>query len=157
MAEWGANMGEQNNRILNPDALRDLRALIAGTQGRAGRGVALAPMVAMGRHLADGVRLTIDFDAVAELGHPVVVLHAPVPTPEDAAAGMPAVPHAWRAVLSRREQQVALLVAQGLRNREIADRLYISLATVKDHVHNILEKTGIRGRTALAATLLGQR
>ncbi|MFQ5479496.1 MAG: response regulator transcription factor, partial [Candidatus Binatia bacterium] len=47
--------------------------------------------------------------------------------------------------------EVAGLVAEGLSNREIAARLYISVATTKDHVHNILAKLGLPNRTAVAA------
>jgi two-component system nitrate/nitrite response regulator NarL len=48
--------------------------------------------------------------------------------------------------LTQRECQVADLLDEGLSNRQIADRLGISLATVKTHVHNILHKTGAYGR-----------
>ena len=53
--------------------------------------------------------------------------------------------------LSRRELEVAALVAAGLRNRVIGERLFISLGTVKDHVHAILTKTGLEGRAAVIA------
>jgi len=55
------------------------------------------------------------------------------------------------APLTARERQVAALVARGLRNRDIADELVLSLATVKDHVHSILLKTGLKSRAAVAA------
>jgi LuxR family maltose regulon positive regulatory protein len=53
--------------------------------------------------------------------------------------------------LSPRELEVLRLVAEGLSNREIADRLVISVGTVKTHVHNILGKLDVRGRTQAAA------
>jgi LuxR family maltose regulon positive regulatory protein len=53
--------------------------------------------------------------------------------------------------LSERELEVLGLVAQGLSNREIADRLIISVGTVKTHVHNICGKLGVRGRTRASA------
>jgi DNA-binding NarL/FixJ family response regulator len=56
-------------------------------------------------------------------------------------------------VLSPREREVALLVAQGLRNREIAARLYISERTVENHVHRMLERAGLRSRAELAAQM----
>jgi two-component system, NarL family, nitrate/nitrite response regulator NarL len=57
--------------------------------------------------------------------------------------------------LSVRERQVAALLARGRRNREIAEELVISLATVKDHVHSILTKTGLTSRSAVAAAWHG--
>lgn len=51
--------------------------------------------------------------------------------------------------ISPREQEVIVLLNEGLGNREIAQKLCVSLATVKSHVHNIYEKTGAKGRYAL--------
>jgi len=48
--------------------------------------------------------------------------------------------------LTPREEEVLGLVAEGLRNKEIAARLHITLATVKNHVHNLLEKLQANGR-----------
>jgi len=52
--------------------------------------------------------------------------------------------------LSKREREVADLVAQGLSNQEIADKLYISVRTVKAHLTSIFSKTGCRDRLELA-------
>ena len=90
--------------------------------------------------LPEGTGVTIDFEAAEELGHPLVVLR-----PNEA------LPSAL-ASLSTREREVAALVACGLTNKEIAARLHIALGTVKDHVHNMLEKTRLANRTALATT-----
>lgn len=48
--------------------------------------------------------------------------------------------------LTQRERQVASALADGLTNKEIARELCISLATVKSHVHNVLQKLHITGR-----------
>jgi len=52
--------------------------------------------------------------------------------------------------LTRREAEVAALVAQGLTNRDIATRLFISVRTVEVHVDHILTKLGFHTRTELA-------
>ncbi len=53
--------------------------------------------------------------------------------------------------LSERELDVLRLVADGLTNREIAERLILSVGTVKTHVHNIYGKLDVRGRTQAIA------
>ena len=65
------------------------------------------------------------------------------------ARGTPREPAADR--LTARELEIVELIDQGLTNKEIAAQLYIELATVKNHVHNILEKLHLRGRTEAAA------
>jgi non-specific serine/threonine protein kinase len=61
----------------------------------------------------------------------------------------------WRAGpsanLTRREREIATLVATGLTNREIAGKLYLSVRTVEVHVDHVLTKLGFRTRTQLAA------
>lgn len=53
--------------------------------------------------------------------------------------------------LSEREREVLALLADGLRNREIAERLVVSEATVKTHVRHVLEKLRLRNRAEAAA------
>jgi two-component system nitrate/nitrite response regulator NarL len=55
--------------------------------------------------------------------------------------------------LTGRERQIVLLIEEGLSNKEIAARLFIEVATVKNHVHNILEKLQV-GRRSDAVTRL---
>ena len=50
-----------------------------------------------------------------------------------------------------RERQVVNLIAEGLSNKEIADKLHIATYTVKSHVHNILEKMELSTRLQVAA------
>lgn len=52
--------------------------------------------------------------------------------------------------LTRREWEIARFVAMGLSNREIADRLCLSVATVHNHLNHIYAKLGLRGRVQLA-------
>jgi DNA-binding NarL/FixJ family response regulator len=62
----------------------------------------------------------------------------------------PAAGHGERSPLSRRERKVVSLVAQGYRNKEIAENLFISEQTVKNHLHNIFGKLGVSDRLAVA-------
>jgi len=52
--------------------------------------------------------------------------------------------------ISARERQVVELVSQGFKNREIAQRMFISEQTVKNHLHNIFDKLGVSDRLELA-------
>ena len=63
----------------------------------------------------------------------------------------PASSSAGPCSLTARERQIASLVSEGLSNKEIAVGLKIGPATVKNHVHNILDKLGVRRRAAIAA------
>jgi DNA-binding CsgD family transcriptional regulator len=51
--------------------------------------------------------------------------------------------------ITAREREIIELICEGKINREIADRLFISVATVKDHNYNIFKKTGVRNRVEL--------
>ena len=61
------------------------------------------------------------------------------------------IPQPLAEPLSERELQVLRLVADGLSNREIADKLFISIRTVKKHVENIHGKLGAKSRTQAVA------
>ena len=58
--------------------------------------------------------------------------------------------------LTRREREILTLVDQGLSNKEIASRLQIEVATVKNHVHHILAKLHVHRRGEAAATVAGR-
>jgi DNA-binding CsgD family transcriptional regulator len=58
--------------------------------------------------------------------------------------------------ITPREREIIALICSGRTNQEIADRLFISLATVKDHNHNIFRKTGVRNRVELANLMRGR-
>jgi DNA-binding NarL/FixJ family response regulator len=59
-------------------------------------------------------------------------------------------------LLTEREKEVVDLIAEGLSNKEIAERLHIATHTVKSHVHNILEKLALRSRLQIAAFARGR-
>lgn len=68
----------------------------------------------------------------------------------------PAGPAPEQPVLTRRETEILQLVAQGLSNKEIARRLVITEGTVKNHVHNALEKLHLTNRIQAAAYIVRQ-
>jgi DNA-binding NarL/FixJ family response regulator len=106
-----------------------------------------------GNDLADAVRTVAAGGALIEpsVARRVVAEFArmapPVRQPDDGLAEP----------LSEREREILRLVAQGLTNREIADRLSLAQGTVKNYVTTILQKLGARDRTqaALRARELG--
>ncbi len=103
--------------------------------------------------------------AVAELGHqgferaheqgarlgPAEALALALGRPAARAAAPAAVAGS---VLSDREREIAALVAAGLSNRAIADRLFISIRTAENHVSHILVKLGLRSRSQLATWVM---
>ena len=60
-------------------------------------------------------------------------------------------------LLTRREEEICALVAEGLRNREIADSLKLSEHTVKNHLFRIFDRLGMSNRAELILYLLEQR
>ena len=57
-------------------------------------------------------------------------------------------------MLTPQELQIALLVKQGMRNRDIAATLFLSLRTVEAHLSSSYRKLGVSGRTHLATLLV---
>jgi DNA-binding CsgD family transcriptional regulator len=98
-----------------------------------------------------GERLRIEVTAV---GKGKTQLHLwREPMPEAAPAGE-VPPPSTSDGLTQREREVALLVADGLRSREVADRLGIASQTVKSHLKTIFDKLGVRNRVELARRLV---
>lgn len=97
--------------------------------------------------IADGRALSLE-DAVA------FALSADESLAAEHPAAVPAGPA--RSPLTAREQEVAVLLARGLTNRQIAEELVISLHTAERHVENILDKLGCTSRTQVAGWAIGQ-
>jgi DNA-binding NarL/FixJ family response regulator len=55
-----------------------------------------------------------------------------------------------RSPLSQREREIVALVSQGYKNKEMAEKMFISEQTVKNHLHNIFDKLGVSDRLELA-------
>ncbi|MDI2131128.1 response regulator [Yinghuangia seranimata] len=106
--------------------------LIAGVKVLAGGDALLAPAITR--------RLIADFAAVSVLPAAPAVTGAELPA-KDAASVTD--------VITDREHQVLLLVAEGLSNAEIGRRLHISPGTAKTHVARLLAKLGVRDRVHL--------
>jgi DNA-binding NarL/FixJ family response regulator len=106
--------------------------------GQTGTGVARATLVALPG--TANSRLTL-FAPEPDTGTPVIAVMRPA---------APGAHPAFR-TLTARERQVAALLGAGWSNRQIAQALVVTVATVKDHVHHILTKTGLASRAAVAA------
>jgi non-specific serine/threonine protein kinase len=89
---------------------------------------------------------TIGIDEVIELA-----VASSRPSPE------PAVPVAKMQLLTGREREVAMLIARGLSNRQIAETLVIAERTVTNHVEHIFDKLGFRSRAQVATWITEQQ
>ena len=96
--------------------------------------------------------------SAGELAGAIRQTHAGVPTlaPEVAEVLMQALtaPVPPGALLTERELEVLALIAEGLTNAEIAERLVLALSTVKTHVSSIITKLGASGRAEVVAIAL---
>ncbi|HMJ36601.1 MAG TPA: LuxR C-terminal-related transcriptional regulator [Baekduia sp.] len=99
------------------------------------------------RRRVAGLRATVEVDTTPQWGTAVVCelpLHGPPLAPETPAAEL--ISH-----LRAREREVLELLVAGLRNGDIAERLFITVRTVKFHVSNILHKLDVQSRTEAIA------
>ena len=62
-----------------------------------------------------------------------------------------------RAALTERQREIAALVAEGLTNQAIADRLDLERLTVSEHIATMLWQLGLQGRHEIAEWALAQR
>jgi DNA-binding NarL/FixJ family response regulator len=64
--------------------------------------------------------------------------------------GSASTPTRERNPLSAREREIVAFIAQGYKNKEMAEKMFISEQTVKNHLHNIFDKLGVSDRLELA-------
>ncbi len=116
-------------------------ALRAGASGFLLKDAAPAELVTAVRTVASG-------DAVVSprVTRRMLELFAPHLPDDDGAAARGDGPHPRLAALTARELEVVRLVAEGLSNAEIGDRLFVTEATVKTHMGRLLAKLGLRDR-----------
>lgn len=112
-----------------------MKALQAPGQSAGAFGV-LGPLSGLAE---DDLAVTIDMKASETIGTPVIVTR---PASRSRQLFAP---------LTSRQKQVAELILAGQSNKQIARTLGISLGTVKDHVHAILQRLGQPSRAALIA------
>lgn len=144
---------EATRRITQDEALAGVKVLIlttfenddvvaaalrAGASGFLGKGVDPAALLTGIRTVAAGDSLLSPAATTALISR---LLATPDPTPSRPGSGL--------ASLTDRERELTALVARGLSNGEIAERLVISAATVKTHVNRAMMKTGARDRAQL--------
>ena len=89
--------------------------------------------------LVGAVRSAVDSDALLAPEVTRRLIESYLARPDPAAAP-------WLAELTDREREVLVLIATGLSNDQIAEKLFLSTATVKTHVNRVFAKTGVRDR-----------
>ena len=98
-----------------------------------------------------GERLRVEATAVGKGRTQFHLWREPLPGPTHAVTEV--AEEARSDGLTQREREVAILVADGLRSREVADRLAIAPQTVKSHLKTIFDKLGVRNRVELSRRL----
>lgn len=127
-----------------PQLIKDL--IVAKVQGYCLKGVCSDSIVLAIRSLMAGSSWW-DSAATQEI-FSVFNLAANAPPPS------PMLPPTPIPVLTKREQEILVLVSTGKSNQEIATILYIATGTVRVHIHTILSKLGVRDRTQAAILAL---
>jgi DNA-binding NarL/FixJ family response regulator len=132
---------------LHPDNEDIADFVKAGVEGFVLQEASSADYIDTVRSVADGAHVLPD-----ELTSPLFVQIASQGIELDDDAGGPPVRARILLELTVREKEVVALMREGLAYKEIAARLFISLHTVKSHVKNAMEKTGLRTRLLLAVS-----
>jgi len=108
-------------------------------------------LIALVRDMLEGIQEAAGQEGSALRGFAERVIHRPrlqqVREVEDMAAAPDSVSHSGGGELTERELDVLLLLAQGCGNQAIAEKLFVSVTTVKTHLRNINLKLGAHNRT----------
>jgi DNA-binding CsgD family transcriptional regulator len=137
------------------DAARDLLGDVAGAEP-ALHGLLARPATAGGFARKMAVELATGETAVVH-GHSMPHGDGALITVLELERERPGIPPALLAPLTPREQEVAVLVVDGLADREIADHLCLSHHTISQYVKSIYRKLGVDSRVALTRALLFPR
>ncbi len=127
--------------MLDKSSTANLKQALAGLTAETASAGAWNAIPALSRLARGGIDLEIDLRASDIVGVPVVMV------------GRNVRPANCLNRLTPRQRQVAGHIAEGMSNSQIADRLGISIATTKDHVHAILKRLGVSSRGKAAALI----
>jgi DNA-binding CsgD family transcriptional regulator len=119
-----------------------------GSPGRKGKGIQLTAFCGGGRRPDCAIRAFMVGEAGKGQRYIIVLLEKVVEKRSVDLEGAKA-----RFNLSKRELEVLVPIHEGLTNKAISERLFISEQTVKDHIRNIMRKVGVNSRGALIAAL----
>lgn len=129
------------------DVLRRMRRAAAALELPAAEQlVAHAAAIVRGRGRADSPVTLLRREAPWSSEEMLSVVRAPSAAPRPRLTAVTAPPDA---TLTRREREIAALIEEGLANREIAERLFLSVRTVESHIFQARQKIGARSRTEL--------
>ncbi len=126
----------------SPNKDEHLRALRSGTSGIVQKTTSTEMLLKSIRKVHSG-EIWLDRMTTAEVMREFGSLNKGAPV-SNAARDREAPP------LSNREREIVALVAQGFKNKEMAEKMFISEQTVKNHLHNIFEKLDVSDRLELA-------
>ena len=128
---------------VDPETLAALKAAIGGLASGVQDPVAANVVAALAPMARPGTQLKIDIAASETIGAPLVTV-----------SSLPETEVLFRN-LTNRQKQVARHLVAGLSNKQIAAELSISVATVKDHVHAVLQRLKLPTRAAVSAAYRG--
>ncbi|WP_460784765.1 helix-turn-helix transcriptional regulator [Microbacterium tumbae] len=154
-----ADIAEQSRQIRSPFRRGRVEALLGTTCVIRGDRAAGRRHLRMARRLfadagADAWRISVEA-RLARLGDRLGDACSAAPASASALDPLAACRAAWSDVLTQRELQVAMLIVGGAANREIAERLDLSIRTVEVHAGHVFGKLDVRGRVEL--TVLAHR